>query len=140
MTATADDLARRLVESPHWRWLPRMRAVTEDHQAATVLHVDDDGHCLMVWGDDEGYAQQEWDAEPGAPAWLPDLSDPATEGCLLALAREAWDSSVDVEDYGTGSVRVVVGYDTESRGFTGATLGEALAHAILAAGEVGDVG
>lgn len=97
MTATADDLARarRLVESPHWRWMPGMRAVeyAEDGTViadATVLHVDEHGHALMAWPDEEGCVQQEWDAEPGAPAWLPDLFDPATEGCLLRLAREAW--------------------------------------------------
>lgn len=29
--------------------------------------------------------------------WLPDLSDPATLGCLLALVREAWGDKVVIQ-------------------------------------------
>lgn len=143
MTATADDLARarRLVESPYWRWMPGMRAVeyAEDGTViadATVLHVDEDGHALMAWPDEEGCVQQEWDAEPSAPDWLPDFSDPATEGCLLRLAREAWAPRGGRVHVGPSSV-AVYGHGRDPQWWDGPT-GAALAHAILAAGEVRD--
>ena len=41
---------------------------------------DDDGDCGR---------HDEYMIRPGADS-LPDLSDPATVGCLLALVREAW--------------------------------------------------
>lgn len=49
-------------------------------------------------GDRAGRILTEWDAvDDGGrvfrfshPAMLPDLADPATLGCLLALVREAW--------------------------------------------------
>jgi len=141
----ADDLARRLVESPHWRWMPGMLVASDCPQR--VMHVERPGYAEAARWEPRLYPS----GRQRDPVWstgvfgplpgggdLPVLSDPATEGCLLRLARDAWDSEVDVEGYGTHSVCVVVGYDTESRAFRGATLGEALAHAILAAGEVRD--
>ena len=115
----ADDLARRLVAAPGFRWMPGM-VLSNGYRLGEADMAD--ARAGDTWG------------------WLPAIwSDaPATEGCLLRLARDAWDSEVDVEGYGTHSVCVVVGYDTESRGFRGATLGEALAHAILAAPGVDD--
>lgn len=127
-----------------------MRAVTEDHQAATVMHVDEHGHALMAWPDEEGCVQQERDAEPSAPDWLPDLSDPATEGCLLRLAREVW-STLEVIHHASGEVSVQASRPRTQRtpyattttqdrwGWSHApSLGLALAYAILAAGEVRD--
>ena len=78
------DLAKRAVACRHWRWMPVMllfdgkssftvpiswRHGTEGQRAAPIL---------------------------GSPMFknaLPDLTDPATVGCLLALVREAWGDS-----------------------------------------------
>lgn len=81
MSPELEALGRRAVAAPGWRWLPGMRATRGP-----------DGWRLRGVGD--GLA---WDPEPEgwgyrSPEWpagaLPDLSDAATVGCLLALVRE----------------------------------------------------
>lgn len=81
MSPVAIALARRAVACPRWAWRPGMR--------------------YFRWSD----AAQRWgpgrltesSPEPlGQGEALPDLSDPATVGALLALVREAW-SGWDME-------------------------------------------
>jgi hypothetical protein len=81
MTEEQIALAKRAVACKGWRWMPGMLI----HAAGTEYRVPDRDH------------------DPGAEDWWrkythPDLTDPATLGCLLALVREAW------EPYGTTSV------------------------------------
>lgn len=64
MSTDMMDLARRAVACKHWRWMPGMTTTTG-------IRISN----LSVWDTD-----------------LPDLTDPATLGCLLALVREAWRS------------------------------------------------
>lgn len=61
------DLARRAVACKHWRWMPGMLAVVGVERQRVL------SEKLPAYGD-----------------WIPDLDDPATLGCLLALVREAW--------------------------------------------------
>jgi len=76
MTDDLQELGRRAVACRAWRWTDGMRAL------------DGDRRC--------GYRLTENSGLPGHPdpvvddSWLPDLSDAATLGCLLALVREAW--------------------------------------------------
>jgi hypothetical protein len=70
MTADQIDFARRAVACQRWRWVPGMRWWTDDDHG----RLDD--------------FQPEYMARPTDA--LPDLSDAATLGCLLALVREAW--------------------------------------------------
>ncbi len=70
-----EQLARRAVACKHWRWMPGMRVVTEMGDAFRVEDVD---FC---------YGELNW-PKPHA-LLLPDLTDPATLGCILALVREA---------------------------------------------------
>ena len=69
------DLARRAVACQRWRWMPGMLAV---EWAAPGMGLTG-GRPMRVDAD--------WQ-EVGV--YLPDLTDPATLGCLLALVREAW--------------------------------------------------
>lgn len=83
------ELGRRAVACKHWRWMPGM--VTTDGKRVLAAYKDslvvasqrNDTSLLMVF---------RLDAITYSP--FPDLSDPATLGCLLALVREVWDKFV----------------------------------------------
>jgi hypothetical protein len=95
MTPDPIALARRAVACPGWRWRSGMLVIPESHP---------DERWRLVWTEDQyaGAAQahrpykvwaigfDEHDSIDLSDGWLPDLSDDATCGCLLALAREAW--------------------------------------------------
>jgi hypothetical protein len=96
-------LAQRAVASKHWRWMPGMLVKGGRFcrwNQGTVGRVKDNVAVVMTDNeDDEG-----WPADyivslgsilvDGARCWnmLPDLTEPATLGCLLHLVREAWES------------------------------------------------
>ena len=76
------ELARRAIACKHWRWLPGM--LTAD--GARLLF--ENRVCVLLaqpWAEVE-ICRHTLDCT-GA---LPDLTDPATLGALLALVREAW--------------------------------------------------
>ena len=77
MKAELEALARRAVACPRWRWMPGMLRLRDAPGKAD--HGKREGRVEAR--DDWSYA--EWPC-------LPDLIDPATLGCLLALVREAW--------------------------------------------------
>ena len=58
-------LSHRAVACPRWRWMPGMKVGND--------RIMDESETREVRSDE-----------------LPDLTDPATLGCLLALVREAW--------------------------------------------------
>jgi hypothetical protein len=79
---TLEALGRRAVACKHWRWMPGMYIQPLEFR--------------VVWFDDFAVGECDqisylWDRIPDA---YPDLSDPATIGCLLALVREAWKGNV----------------------------------------------
>lgn len=85
------DLSERAVVCKHWRWMDGMRA-TRDHlpiprhavrisQSCSIHRCPNSGGP-WVKTDDNGQWKQERDL-------LPDLTDPATLGCVLALLRAA---------------------------------------------------
>ena len=76
MTEEQIALARRAVACKGWRWMPGMLA-----SGFRVCRVDPHGY-RFGWSD-SSYAYRISDDV------LPDLDDPATRGCLLALVREA---------------------------------------------------
>jgi hypothetical protein len=146
---TKTDLARRAVACPGWRWMPGMRIGGTEHlltygrwdtpkgwgNARVVAVAEDGSPHVHGWADGEIEADHE-----NGP--LPDVDDPATLGCLLALVREVWrDDSIHCASWMTSEG--VVWWDVESRRDSvrdrlgrarGATEAEALVAALEAAG------
>lgn len=72
------DLARRFTQAPRWRWRPGTRRLRwapgfRDHLKPQGRVPD---------------GRDDWDYD--ADTVVPDLYDPATYGCIVALVRDAW--------------------------------------------------
>ena len=76
-----EELARRAIACKGWRWMPGMLGLSAKAGSWRVEQTD----LTTLFGAGAGPASIH---EVGV--WLPDLTDPATVGCLLALVREAW--------------------------------------------------
>ena len=72
-------LAQRAVDCPLWRWLPGMAA----NNGRRVTDLDDNGESV-------GHIPGVHTLFGRGSEVIPDLSDPATYGCLVALVRSAW--------------------------------------------------
>lgn len=70
MTEEEISIAKRLIQSPNWKWMPGMRWWTNDDHG----RLDD--------------FQPEYMGRPINS--LPDLTDPATLGCIHHLIRKLW--------------------------------------------------
>lgn len=81
MTPELDALARRAVACPRWRWMPGMLAALSEGMVTSPLRLTDERRL---------HYPDEYDWPHDLGLRLPDLTDPATVGCLLALVREAW--------------------------------------------------
>jgi hypothetical protein len=89
----ATELAKRAVACKAWKWVPGMMS-----NWGRVLWVDD-SHAF-IW-------EQAVTLGPMPKDAVPDLGDPATIGCLLALVREHWG------DHGTHAKRIYRSGGTE---------------------------
>lgn len=128
-----ENLGRRAVACKHWRWMPGM---------LLLPHVDGCECC-----EDRNFPRR----AARIPAVfttdidVPDLSDPATLGCLLHLVQEAWNAcriSVCFSAYTPDATKrwsVPISFFKEQRdlvnvpSFYGATQAEALVAALEAA-------
>jgi len=117
------DPARRAVACRHWRWMPGM------------LVRYGDGQVWYRLADGDGYGLPFRHVPPDPRDAWPDLTDPATLGCLLALVREL--RPYACVEYCGGYWRVVDPQDERwdtDRGFgPWATEAEALVAALEAA-------
>lgn len=80
------ELAKRLVASPFWRWLPGMLCaeVSNNRVIHRVLQVTPDGRAQIA---SSAPSETHW-VTATAMAWsVPVLTDAATEGCLLRLVE-----------------------------------------------------
>ena len=94
MTKSEQDHASRAIACKGWRWMPGMLIRTVYGVTDRIAGIDDTH--IHAWAE-----SQQTDCPRGM--WIryrrdrmknhgvPDLTDPATLGCLLALVREAWD-------------------------------------------------
>ena len=96
MTNEQTALSRRAVACRGWQWMPGMRNIN-GRRLAVVFGLSRTASVLCDLRDDANSDTEELQGE------LPDLADPATLGCLLALVREAyrdasklWDGHVEV--------------------------------------------
>jgi hypothetical protein len=82
-----EELAKRVVACKGWRWMAGM-LVRTGNSTMRLDGVDVDGRAVRYErsGSDRCACYPGWPSEKV----LPDLTDPATVGCLMALVREAW--------------------------------------------------
>jgi hypothetical protein len=137
MTKAQTALARRAVACKGWRWMRGMRACgCGDSGVVTNVWCDLDTHQttdIFVSYDEECRSRAH--AAPDYDQCLPDLTDAATIGCLLALVREAHGDPVLFARFRGARVHPdwVVSWDGSDVIATGATEAEALVAALESA-------
>ena len=87
MTPEQIELAQRLVKHPAFKWSAGMRAIDKDgHRWRILANIGCPGHHAQ--GEEHAGYTSGWETIADLLGAVPDLTDPATVGCLLALARE----------------------------------------------------
>lgn len=89
MTTDLEKFARRAVACKQWRWMPGMRTT----EGWRVIRNLTESSCMAYDENPENWQVADNYFQDGA---IPDLSDPATLGCLLALVRKAWGACVHI--------------------------------------------
>ena len=128
MTPDLETLARRAVAAPGWRWMPGMLTLSDKNERS-YRFVDD--RLIQESG------RRLREPKPWLRELLPNLTDPATLGCLLHLVREAWgDPEVHVTRAGPAPWVCWMRSDDSGDGWmaidTGRTEAEALVAALVA--------
>lgn len=86
MTEEEISVAKKLIQSPNWEWMSGMRVISPISKGRVI----DGGSDYVIWygegSTDRGGGFQE--ESPLSESTIPDLSDPATLGCILHLIRK----------------------------------------------------
>ena len=109
MTNELTNLARRAVACKGWRWMGGIQDVEGYRLIQVSLH------------DGAFFAVKDFKAKQYHYPKLPDLTDPATVGCLLMLVREVWKdrcACVLSIDYGPAGEKWVVRLTVNGRSLT----------------------
>lgn len=84
METSLNEISERLIACKGFRWMPGMRTLGDWR----IINIDADGVEVVT---DLGEVVLFHSGDlPHIASSLPDLTDPATLGCLLYLVREAW--------------------------------------------------
>jgi hypothetical protein len=134
MTDEQIALARRAVAFRGWRWMRGMavRPVLEDGSVEDVtgVVVQFMGALPVVWWPDLNSRL----IHTSQDHLLPDLTDPATMGCLLALVREAWDQKhITPQMTSKKWLLIYQGFGTPNRFFYGTSEVDVMVAALEAA-------
>lgn len=87
------ELAERAVACKHWRWMAgmRLRAI---RRYLRIVGCNSDGTFRLSWDDPDGPVEGGSVVSVALRRMTPDLTDPATLGCVMALVREAYANAV----------------------------------------------
>ena len=82
------QLGKRAIACKHWRWMAGMR-LRSLRTHLRIVGVNTDGSLRLSWDDPDRPVEGDSYAAGDLSKATPDLTDPATLGCLFALVREA---------------------------------------------------
>ena len=86
-----EEIGRRASECDHFRVTPGM-LLTDGSDSVRVIYTNEDWFTVVSLS---RRSVEIVDQAPDCAKMHPDLSDPATLGCLLALVEEAWECPAD---------------------------------------------
>lgn len=86
MTPELQALGKRAVARKGQTWLPGMRLWCPERGYGRIIALTPG--LLIEW--ERGHHRKTWTLKAAKSQLIPDLTDPATLGCLLSLLREAW--------------------------------------------------
>lgn len=97
---TPEELGRRAVACKHWRFLPGTRIVGNNTMgrpmSLRLLNIPGSAWPEFWVAETRNANEVSFMKGVEEAGFLPDLSDPATLGCLVALVEEAWKCPVDM--------------------------------------------